>query len=240
MRPVRLRLRGLFVLIVLGLPAMPQAIQAKSPTFENLSTFKATLRHYVQSGDYTRDIAAVAREAEAYLSTRAAERGPREQGKLAIVLDVDDTVLSSWPNIVANDFGLIKPGPCDLPRGPCGWAAWQELGKAPGMAPTLALARYAKRLGLSVFFISGRQEKYRDATERNLRAAGFAEWSGLILKTASQTHDRSAADFKAPARRSLVERGYIILLNMGDQESDLAGGYAERTFKLPNPFYLVP
>jgi len=23
-------------------------------------------------------------------------------------------------------------------------------------------------------------------------------------------------------------------------ESDLAGGYAQRTFKLPNPFYYVP
>ena len=27
---------------------------------------------------------------------------------------------------------------------------------------------------------------------------------------------------------------------MGDQESDLSGGYAERTFKLPNPVYYLP
>jgi hypothetical protein len=27
---------------------------------------------------------------------------------------------------------------------------------------------------------------------------------------------------------------------MGDQLSDLEGGYAERTFKLPNPFYWIP
>jgi hypothetical protein len=30
------------------------------------------------------------------------------------------------------------------------------------------------------------------------------------------------------------------VLNMGDQLSDLEGGYAERTFKLPNPFYWIP
>ena len=29
-------------------------------------------------------------------------------------------------------------------------------------------------------------------------------------------------------------------VNVGDQASDLDGGYAERTFKLPNPFYFVP
>ena len=40
-------------------------------------------------------------------------------------------------------------------------------------------------------------------------------------------------------RRRIAEQGYTILLSMGDQESDLAGGYAERTFKLPNPFYLT-
>jgi hypothetical protein len=31
----------------------------------------------------------------------------------------------------------------------------------------------------------------------------------------------------------------VIIANLGDQFSDLAGGYAERTFKLPNPFYSI-
>jgi len=30
----------------------------------------------------------------------------------------------------------------------------------------------------------------------------------------------------------------MIIANIGDQESDLAGGFAEKTFKLPNPFYI--
>jgi hypothetical protein len=29
-------------------------------------------------------------------------------------------------------------------------------------------------------------------------------------------------------------------LTMGDQDSDLLGGYAERTFKLPNTVYFLP
>jgi len=34
-----------------------------------------------------------------------------------------------------------------------------------------------------------------------------------------------------------VDQGYAIVVNIGDQMSDLDGGFAERTFKLPNPFY---
>jgi HAD superfamily, subfamily IIIB (Acid phosphatase) len=32
-----------------------------------------------------------------------------------------------------------------------------------------------------------------------------------------------------------MQEGYTIILSVGDQESDLKGGYAERVFKLPNP-----
>jgi len=239
MRAAHVRMAGFFMLVFFGLPAISPTASADPPAFENLSLIKATLRHYVQSGDYGRDIAAVVGEAEAYLSARVAKTDAQSQGKLAIVLDIDDTALSTWANLSANDFGLIKSGPCDLPRGPCGWPAWQALGEAPAIEPTLALWQQARRLGLAVFFISGRGEKYREATARNLRSSGYADWDSLILR-APRTHDRSAADFKAPARRELVQQGYVIVLNMGDQESDLAGGYAERTFKLPNPFYLIP
>ena len=40
--------------------------------------------------------------------------------------------------------------------------------------------------------------------------------------------------------KQLTEQGYTILLSIGDQQSDLDGGYAERTFKLPNPVYFLP
>ncbi len=50
----------------------------------------------------------------------------------------------------------------------------------------------------------------------------------------------SAATFKAPARKKLEDEGYKILVNIGDQESDLNGGFAENALKLPNPFYYIP
>jgi acid phosphatase len=35
-------------------------------------------------------------------------------------------------------------------------------------------------------------------------------------------------------------KGYTVLASVGDQPSDLAGGYAERSFLMPNPFYRLP
>ena len=70
---------------------------------------------------------------------------------------------------------------------------------------------------------TGRPECLRAVTERNL-----------------QINIRSAVELKAAERKKLVDRGYTIIVNMGDQMSDLDGGFAERTYKLPNPFYFVP
>jgi hypothetical protein len=41
------------------------------------------------------------------------------------------------------------------------------------------------------------------------------------------------------ARRGGAEAGYAIIATVGDQESDLGGGFAECTFKVPNPFYFI-
>lgn len=49
-----------------------------------------------------------------------------------------------------------------------------------------------------------------------------------------------AVVFKPGKRQAIVNNGYTIVVNIGDQASDLAGCCAERGFKLPNPFYLVP
>ena len=173
-------------------------------------------------------------QARSYLTTRGV-RG----GKLAIVLDIDETSLSNLPALRANDYGFVIAGPCaDLPRGPCGFLAWILLARAEPIRPVLELARQARAQGVAVFFLTGRPERVRAATEANLKAAGY-EWTGVLLKPDALTTP-SAVDFKAAERRKLVEQGYVIIVNVGDQMSDLDGGFSERTYKLPNPFYFVP
>ena len=199
----------------------------------SLPDAKRQVNEYVDSGRYQADIAAVAEQARAHVESRA-KRG----GKLAIVVDIDETALSNLPSIRANDYGFIVAGPCDLPRGPCGLFTWILMAKAEPIKPVLTLVEMARQRGVAVFFITGRPERMRAATEANLRAAGYA-WNGLILRPDDLT-TKSAADFKAPERQKIEAQGYTIILNIGDQASDLDGGFAEKTYKLPNPFYLIP
>lgn len=126
-----------------------------------------------------------------------------------------------------------------MPEGPCGWASWDLLAQSTVIEPTLALFRRARALGVDVVFITGRPEGQRDATERNLRAAGYDGYSRVIM-VPDGAHFASAAAFKAPWRAALVAEGYTIIANVGDQPSDLEGGHAERGFLLPNPFYRIP
>lgn len=157
----------------------------------------------------------------------------------ALVLDIDDTALTNWEVIKANDFGRVIGGRCiALPEGPCGWAAWDLLGRAPVIEPTLRLFRQARALNVAVFFITGRPESQRAATEQNLRDVGYDGFAALHM-VPDGAHYASAAAFKAPVRAAIEADGYNIAANLGDQPSDLAGGHTERTFLLPNPFYRI-
>jgi acid phosphatase len=198
----------------------------------DLSEAKKQVEAYVESGRYEADVAAVTRAAQEYLEKRA-----REVRRPAVVFDIDETALSNWPAYKANGWVRIVEGGCDLENGPCGLRAWEAMGRSKAIPPTLALARRAHDLGVAVFFITGRPENLRDATERNLREEGYA--TDRLILFPEGPRPASAADFKAPERRKLTEEGYTILFTIGDQQSDLSGGYAERTFKLPNPVYFI-
>lgn len=214
-------------------PVVAPAPPALATTPPSLVEAKRQVTAYVDAGRYEADIAAVADQARAYLESRAA-RG----SKPAMVVDIDETALSNLPSLRANDYGFIVAGPCDLQHGPCGLLAWILMARAEPIKPMLALVRFARDRGVDVFFLSGRPERLRTATEANLRAAGYG-WTGMLLKPDDLT-TRSAVEFKAPERKKLQDQGYIVIVNIGDQMSDLDGGFAERTYKLPNPFYFIP
>src|ERR1039458_7139345 len=91
--------------------------------------------------------------------------------------------------------------------------------------------------GIADFFITGRQEKQRAATEKNLADAGYPRWEDLLMQSNGNTDPASV--FKPRNRQQIEAKGYHIVLNIGDQASDLTGCCAERVFKLPNPFYLI-
>jgi acid phosphatase len=177
---------------------------------------------YRDSGAWHADTTDVVRRARRYIGRHVGDSSRRP----AIVLDVDDTSLSNYRCLEAVGF--------DRSAADCGD---QTL---PAIAQTRSLFRWARKRDVTVFFITGRREEARARTAANLRAAGYR--GGWTLKLRPDEQPRRWRDgWKARVRRAIVQRrDFRILANVGDQHSDLDGGWAERRFKLPNPMYVIP
>ncbi|BDX30653.1 acid phosphatase [Mycobacterium antarcticum] len=216
-------------------PAPPVPIVPAPVQPPNIGDLKFQAIDYFDGGAYLTDL----RIATAPAVTWIVEEAPRVD-RPAVVFDIDETALSNWEAIRANDFGRVIDGPCvTLPAGPCGWRAWDLAARSTVIPPTLDVFSAARDSGAAVFFITGRDESQRAATERNLTDVGYTGYRQLIMEPVG-AHFDSAADFKAPRRAELEAQGYAIIANLGDQPSDLEGGSAMQTYLLPNPFYRIP
>jgi len=213
-------------------PAVAFSSYAPAERILNLDTFKAQLKRYHECtctcGCYAKDLDHQADRAIAFLRVRAAHRTPKE--KLALVLDIDETTLSNWPEMIKADFAYDGTA----------FNAWVDTAQGSAIPGTLRLYREAQRLGVSVFFLTGRPETQKPPTEKNLRAQGFDNWQQLILRTPDQAA-LTAVAYKSAARATIAAQGYKIIESVGDQWSDLKGKpEAEFSVKYPNPFYLIP
>lgn len=192
----------------------------------NLGQAKDEVYLYVNSGKYGRELTKVAVKAGKYVAKRAAK--PLKEGeKRAIVFDIDETTLTNLSHITAHDFGYV----------PAVWKNWVAAGQARAIVPVQLVYDVAVRNNVAVFFITARGESERAATERNLRQVGYTTWAKIYFK--ADGSELPSRTYKTGIRRQLTAEGYTIIANIGDQDSDLTGGFAQRTFKLPNPFYIV-
>ena len=195
----------------------------------NLILAKQELIKYHDSGEYNQQIAKQIRKGMYYLRFRINQNAQlRKPRKLAIVFDIDETTLSNYQHMLENNFGGNKQ------------AIMKDIAKGddPAIHASRAMYDYAKRHDVAIFFVTGRSEKLRDITVANLHKVGYDGWKHLYMKPASYAQ-QSIVPFKTKMRKKIVGQGYDIVLDVGDQESDLKGGYADMTVKLPNPFYFV-
>lgn len=212
------------ILLAALLFAGSDAARALEPA--NIFPHKQELRAYIDSGEYAKNIAEVALSANKYLVKRIARGSKR---KMAVVFDIDETILSNLSQILSHDFGYVQND----------WNVWVAAGRAPAIIPVQTIYDTAVRGKIAIFFITGRSEADRAGTEHNLRDVGYDTWTQIFFRPATDDKDATVRGFKIDTRRKLEEQGYTIVANIGDQNSDLVGGYAERYFKLPNPFYLT-
>ncbi len=197
---------------------------------QNLAQLTHEVMAYHDSGEYQKELTEAIIHARNYVMTRVKtnQKASRPE-KLAIILDIDETSLSNYDKMAARHFVANK----------------EQLHKeilaadAPAIQPMLSFYQEALAHGITVFFVTGRKESERQATAKNLKLAGYQQWAGIYLKP--ENYDKpSIIPFKSQTRAAIANRGYTIIATIGDQFSDLAGGYAEKGFKLPNPYYYLP
>ncbi|WP_369365276.1 HAD family acid phosphatase [Streptomyces sp. CG4] len=125
--------------------------------------------------------------------------------KQAIVFDIDNTTLET-------DFGFSYPQPANK--------------------PVLNVAKYAQEHGVSLFFVTARPGIIYLPTEYNLEHDGY-DVSGLYVRNLFDLF-KDVAAYKTAQRVDIENRGYTIIANIGNSATDLSGGHAEKTFKLPD------
>jgi len=233
--------------------------------------------------NYANEARSVASQADNWLHAR------RHVHNRAIVLDVDDTTLTTWNYELYSNWDF-NPGTNAIFVGLTnGTWTGNMFPPTPGMVD---LANHAETLGYSVFWITGRGDSQHQATIANLQddsAAGLPDIDTVTLNgrtvpeidagypapTAIDTGHGGFTDglftkppvgqypayldqpqfcgpyidqgvscptiqYKSGTRAYIESQGYDIVADLGDQFSDLLGGYADKTFKMPNPNYYLP
>ncbi|MFF9058658.1 HAD family acid phosphatase [Streptomyces sp. NPDC101213] len=125
--------------------------------------------------------------------------------KPAVVLDIDNTTLET-------DFGFSYPQPANK--------------------PVLDVAKYAQEHGVSLFFVTARPGIISGVTDYNLKHVGY-KVSGLYVRGLFDLF-KDVGAYKTAQRVDIESKGYTIIANIGNSATDLSGGHAEKTFKLPD------
>ncbi len=200
--------------------------QSHEISLVNIQQARSAVITYHSSGQYERDIELISNDAMRYLKRTIASG---KYDKPAIVFDIDETLLSNYSAQQEMGFNF----------NPRYWRYWVNLSKAPAIKPILRLYNYALEKDIDVFIITGRKKANQKQTVMNLTQQGYHDWTNLFFKE-KWDEERAAADYKSRIRKQLVEHdGYQIIANVGDQESDLTGGFAQKVFKLPNYIYII-
>jgi hypothetical protein len=249
-----------------GVATQQPAIQTSTPKTErqvtNIDVLRQQLRNYYgdplgtgtfgADSNYAKEATSVAAAGERWISAPHHTKGTK-----AILLDVDDTSLATWNYEIASNWAFN-------PATNATYVLEQRFPAVPGM---VELVKTAEREGYAIFFLTGRGAAQEQATLGNLTAdgvgvdAGYPKPTalpngedGLFTKPAVANYpdylkQACAGDpngscttihYKSATRAHIESLGYDIVANFGDQFSDLKGGYADRTFKLPNPNYYLP
>jgi hypothetical protein len=208
------------------------------PTTVDPVTGLKDLHTFSPTSAYAHEMAGIVSYAEGYLGHHHHGYHRTGHGTKAVLFDVDDTTLNTYNYEIFSNFVYD-------PTSNAQFVNAEVFPAVPGM---VGLEKYAESHGYTVFFLTGRPGTQRAATEGNLTKVGYdVNDANVYLKDyavdtwlAPCATTCTTDQYKTLTRQHIESLGYDIVGNFGDQYSDLDGGYADKTFKLPNPMYFLP
>lgn len=129
----------------------------------------------------------------------------KKPGEMAIILDLDETVLDNSPYEAKCILDNISY--------PVGWDDWCNKASAKAVPGSLEFLYLADSLGFRIFYISNRKDKFRKVTKENMITlkAPQVDDSNILLRT----DDRSKE-----GRRTSVSEKYEVIMLIGDNLDD--------------------
>jgi acid phosphatase len=195
---------------------------SSSPELINMDMAKAAVQNYYEKGQYDAEMKEIIDDTIDKLSKM------NFTDKSLAVFDIDETILSNYPHTKEIGYGF-------------NWKLWNEWllqADAPVIPQTKRLYDWLIDNGVNVVFITGRQYEVREATVKNLKNQGITQFVDVITRS-PKTSKMSAGVFKNYERSVLADKGYEIVINVGDQWSDFEGENNGLKVKLPNYLYLI-
>jgi predicted secreted acid phosphatase len=210
---------GLLALAVAAVPLASAASKEPKPAPAPPDQIVA----YHDSGEWNKDTQAVVDSATKSLKAQLKKKPDQP----AIVFDIDDTLESTYDCAARSNFdrGAITGCIATFDQTP--------------IRPAWRLLRYAQKKKIALFLVTGRPDVLRRGTRKQLKEDGLRGGYTLVTRPNDEL-GKPAEDYKTQVRQDIDADGFTTLVNVGDQKSDLAGGWAVKRFKLPNPMYFTP
>jgi len=188
----------------------------------NLTIAKDRVEAYYEGGHYTLDATKAVNKAIKHF-----ERVPVTTSA-TIVFDIDDTLLSTFCLDKSISYGHVP----ELSQ------AYERYGQLPALPQTKRLYDYLLGRGFHIILLTGRKENAKEGTIKNLESQGITGFDEVIARSPEE-EPLTALAYKAAHRATLTKEGYDIVGSVGDQWSDLCGGFAGYQVKLPNYRYIL-
>jgi hypothetical protein len=209
------------------------------------------LHQFSPTSAYANELSGLVSDAEKYLNNPPGSgNGQKFSGTKAVLFDIDDTTLNTYSYEIYSSF-VFNPTTNAAFVNACLTTGCVF----PAVPHMVDLEHWAEAQGYTVFFLTGRPGSATNTqlpgTLANLTSAGYdVDTDNVYLKDAAApwlsscsngtTITCTTTQYKSLTRQHIESLGYDIVANFGDQYSDLNGGFADATFKIPNPMYFLP